>query len=92
MEKLKEIFGKLASKLCAIGADKYVHFIACMLIAWVVARCTTAFGATYGLSALAGLLVASAIGWYKEHTDSVFDYDDLRADCYGAVLGVLLAI
>ena len=45
MEKLKEIFGKLASKLCAIGADKYVHFIACMLIAWAVARCTTAFGA-----------------------------------------------
>ena len=92
MEKLKENFGKLASKPCAIGADKYVHFIACMLIAWAVARCMTAFGAAYWLSALAGLLVASVIGWYKEHTDSVFDYGDLRADCYGAVLGVLLAI
>lgn len=92
MKKLKEIYGKLAYTLCAIGADKYVHFIACMLIAWAVARCTTAFGAAYWLSALAGLLVASVIGWYKEHTDSVFDYDDLRADCYGAVLGVLLAI
>ena len=81
MKKLKEIYGKLASKLCAIGADKYVHFIVCMLIAWAVTRTLMACGTMYGLSALSGILVAS-----------VFDYDDLRADCYGAILGALLAI
>ena len=92
MNKLKEIYGKLASKLCAIGADKYVHFIVCMLIAWAVTRTLMACGTMYGLSALSGILVASVAGGCKEFMDYVFDYDDLRADCYGAILGALLAI
>ena len=92
MNKLKEIYGKLASKLCAIGADKYVHFIVCMLIAWAVTRTLVACGTMYGISALCGLLVASVAGGCKEFMDYVFDYDDLRADCYGAMLGSFLAM
>ena len=92
MKKLKEIYGKLASKLCAIGSDKYVHFIVCMLIAWTVTRTLMACGTMYGISALCGLLVASVAGGCKEFMDYVFDYDDLRADCYGAMLGAFLAM
>ena len=46
----------------------------------------------YGISALCGILVASVVGGCKEFMDYVFDYDDLRADCYGAMLGAFLAM
>ena len=82
LEKAKE-------RLCGFEGDKYVHVITCLVIALIVARIVP-FGAL--LSAAHGVLVAMLLGLAKEWVDDDFDWNDIKADFVGALLGGLLSL
>ena len=75
--------------LCGFGGDKYVHVITCLVIALVTARIVP-FGTL--LSAAHGLLAAMLVGLAKEWVDDEFDWNDIKADAVGAMLGALLSL
>lgn len=77
------------NRLCGFTGDKYVHFIACMVISLVVAN-VLPFGNIYG--AVSGVLVAIAAGLVKERFDDHVDGKDIKADIIGAVVGGLLSL
>ena len=79
----------IINRLCGFERDKYVHFIACMIISLVVANALP-LGNVPG--AAIGVLAAVLIGCVKEWVDDHVDKDDIRADIIGAVLGGLLSL
>lgn len=83
---------RLADRLCGFTADKYVHVMACHLIAFITAKIAAmAVGRLVG--AAVGAAVAIIIGVAKEylHDDHV-DKGDIKADLIGAVSGALLSL
>ena len=79
----------IINRLCGFERDKYVHFIACMIISLVVAD---ALPLGNVLGAVVGVLVAVIAGFVKEWMDDHVDKDDIRADIIGAVAGGLLSL
>ena len=84
----------LIEKLASIGTDKLLHFNVCLFVAYLTARllpcCTVE-------RMLAGFAFAVLIGFGKELYDeaqegNTFDWNDLRADVAGAVVGACMAI
>jgi len=91
--------GKIGQALARIGVDKYMHYIACLLIAlFTFAICNMCGLGAY--SAIPALTLPMIIGVGKEihdkRTTGVFENADIAADFFGvftaAVLIALLLI
>lgn len=79
---------KFTDPLCRIDGDKFVHLLACQLIAFVVGKALSFFMNRYA-SAVVGLAAAVTVGFFKELRDDKFDYDDFKFDIIGAASGAI---
>lgn len=75
-----------------IQTDKIKHLAVCFLVSATAAVIESAFGASYPLSLLAGMIAGLAIGVGKEYGDRCavgnrWDWNDIMADAIGALLG-----
>lgn len=75
-----------------IPTDKIKHFTMCFLVSITAAVIESAFGASYPVSFLAGMIAGTAIGVGKEYGDKCtldnrWDWSDILADFIGALLG-----
>lgn len=80
-----------------IGADKFIHLLVCVIIAENVATYDAEiFNRSAIVAAAIGAITAIIIGVGKEVIDFIrnglFDLNDIKFDCYGAILGGLLAL
>ena len=79
-----------------VGADKFIHLLVCIIIAEnVAAYDAQVFNRNAIVAATLGVIVTIFAGIGKEVIDffrnGLFDFKDLKFDCYGAILGGLLA-
>ena len=79
-----------------VGTDKFIHLLVCIIIAENVATYDAqVFNRSAIIAAIVGIVTAIVIGIGKEVIDffrnGLFDFKDLKFDCYGAILGGLLA-
>lgn len=75
-----------------IQTDKIKHLAVCFIVSTSASVIESAFGATYSLSFLAGMIAGLAIGVGKEYGDKCaignrWDWNDIIADAVGALLG-----
>lgn len=75
-----------------IQINKIKHLSVCFTVSASAAVIESAFGATYPLSFLAGIIAGVAIGVGKEYGDKCaignrLDWNDIVADAIGALLG-----
>lgn len=75
-----------------IQINKIKHLSVCFAVSASAAVIESAFGATYPLSFLAGIIAGVAIGVGKEYGDKCaignrWDWNDIVADAIGALLG-----
>lgn len=86
---MKQIYLGIKNILCDIPSDKYLHFIVCMIMTQVLSKTIM----TTELS----ILVVFGIGVLKELFDKYimkesFDLQDLEADAYGILVGIVILI
>jgi len=79
---------RIVDKLAKVGSDKFLHLLACQVIAFVAAYLESLADGRY-IGAAMGFVVAMAVGIVKEMTDKSVDKGDLVADFIGAVTGAL---
>ena len=88
----REKFDRFAEWLEAFGTDKWIHVIAVMVVAWVVATVVSVFGLPRAFNGLIGIAAAIVAGVWKEaydkRTTGLWDNKDLVADGVGALLFV----
>lgn len=90
------VYGMIRERLAGIGVDKYIHFGAGQLLAWVDSKAVSAFQPLpYAL--MAGFAVAVLIGFGKELYDrrepgNWFDWLDIKADMFGACAGAIMSL
>lgn len=92
---IKDMF-KINDLVNKIGADKFIHLLVCIIIAENVATYDAqVFNRSAIIATIVGIVTAIVIGIGKEVIDffrnGLFDFKDLKFDCYGAILGGLLA-
>lgn len=80
-----------------IGADKFIHLLVCIIIAENVATYDAEiFNRSAIVAAAIGAITAIIIGVGKEVIDffrnGLFDANYLKFDCYGAIIGAVLAL
>ena len=92
---IKDMF-KINDLVNKVGTDKFIHLLVCIIIAENVATYDAqVFNRSAIIAAIVGIVTAIIIGIGKEVIDffrnGLFDFKDLKFDCYGAILGGLLA-
>lgn len=85
------MLGRMGRYLAGIGADKYIHFIACLMIAYGVAMLSPS-DFEPALVAPVAMVVSVSIGAVKEIADgrkagNRFSAADMIADACGALIG-----
>lgn len=93
---IKTMF-KINDLVDKIGTDKFIHLLVCIIIAENVATYDAEiFNRSAIVAAAIGAITAIIIGVGKEVIDffrnGLFDVNDLKFDCYGAIIGGLLAL
>jgi len=86
---MKQLYLGMKNILCDISSDKYLHFIVCMILTLLIAKITN--------EVCTPLAVVFSIGVLKELFDKFimkekFDFDDLGADAYGILVGIVILI
>lgn len=86
----------IVRKLAAVGADKYIHLVACQTIAWTVCKVFSHIF-PWWVAMPAGFVAAMAVGVAKELLDdredgNRFDPQDIKADSVGAFMGAVMGI
>lgn len=93
MKKLEQLYNRVATWLCAIGSDKYVHFIVGAILAALMAITVKPCVGREWASAL-GLFAAFVAGLIKEAWDDEreddFDILDLATTSLGGIFGAML--
>jgi capsular polysaccharide biosynthesis protein len=85
------VLNGLQVKVCNIPSDKYVHVLACQVLAFFVGKVLSIVMNRY-IAALIGCVVAIGIGFIKEIKDDTFNYDDFKADIIGSIWGSVYLI
>lgn len=86
---MKKIYNKIADFICSFSADKYVHFIVCMILVQLISLLIPFYYA---------MIIVFILGLSKEIYDSKqkddkFDIKDLFADSLGIITeGLILMI
>lgn len=83
---MKKIYNKIANFLCSFDADKYMHFIVCMIAVQLISLL---------IPIIWSMLIVFILGLSKEIYDSKqkddkFDIKDLLADSLGIVIEGLI--
>ena len=84
-----KVYNKIADFLCSFTADKYMHFIVCMILVQLISLL---------VPVLYSMLIVFIIGLGKEIYDSkqqddTFSFKDLFADILGIIIqGLILMI
>lgn len=91
---MRKFFEKISDYLSNIEVDKWKHFDATVLIAFIVTVMLKACGVKQPYSILIGFTVGVIAGFAKEIWDrnsgGKFDWQDIKADVYGATAGALM--
>ena len=86
---MKKLYNKIANFLCSFTADKYMHFIVCMILVQLIALF---------VPVLYAMLIVFILGLGKEIFDSkqqddTFSFKDLFSDILGIVIeGLILYV
>ena len=86
---MKKLYNKIANFLCSFTADKYMHFIVCMILVQLIALF---------VPVLYAMLIVFIFGLGKEIFDSkqqddIFSFKDLFSDILGIVIeGLILYV
>ena len=79
---------ELYNRLCNIDGDKYVHLLACQVIAYYASLlCSVVLGRWVGAGL--GFVISVTVGFFKELSDDKFDYDDFKFDIIGSAWGIM---
>lgn len=91
---MRKIFEKISGFLSKIEVDKWMHFDAVLFISFVAAKVLKFCGADTATAVMAGFVVGIGTGLAKEIWDrnsgGKFDWQDIKADVYGATAGALM--
>lgn len=90
------LYNKIADRLAGVGSDKYLHFLACQVIAFLTAKIVGCL-VPYGWALLVGFVTAATVGLVKELRDrrepgNMFSWGDVIADLVGAVAGAVMSL
>ena len=86
---MKQLYLGIMNILCDISSDKYLHFIVCLILTQVLDKVSVDIPLT--------ILIVFGIGVLKELFDKFimkesFDLQDLEADAYGILVGIVILI
>ena len=86
---MKQLYLGIMNILCDISSDKYLHFIVCLILTQVLGKVSVNIPLT--------ILIVFGIGVLKELFDKFvmkesFDLQDLEADAYGILVGIVILI
>lgn len=86
---------RITAMLAGIGVDKYIHFIACQLMAFFVCAASNIITSDVMVSVVASVVVTMSVGAAKEMaddrcTDNSADARDILADLAGTATGIIL--
>ena len=88
MKKIIRYYDMAVARLCGYGSDKYLHLVAGVLIAYIVAEMTG--------YALVGMIAAALAGVGKETLDYIrhkpFEMADILFTCVGGAIGCMLNV
>ena len=91
---MRKLFEKIAGWLSGIGVDKWIHFDAVLFISFIIAKILKLCGTDTATAMMAGFTVGVIAGFAKEIWDrnsgGKFDWQDIKADVYGATAGALM--
>lgn len=82
---------KFIEKLYTIESDKYIHLLACLILSFFISTTCNIFINTF-ISILIGFSITMLIGYYKETKDDFYDKIDIKYDCIGTCIGIILFI
>lgn len=90
------MFNRVANYLAGIGVDKYIHFNACLFIAFGVSAVLSLW-VNVNVATIIGAISPATIGYGKELIDrkkkgGKFDFKDMKADILGAIIGGLMSV
>lgn len=93
MKKLLDCIYRSFEKLAAIGSDKYLHFVAGLIVAMIACKGLRSIDAWLMLSLVPAFFVMAG----KETVDyylrgEQFDWKDVAAGMVGAIVGVILCL
>ena len=97
MKKIMEYYDKFANWLCSFTADKYVHLIVGLLLAYIMVHVGVSVIHSELLPAMfVSFIIVAFLGIAKETIDFVlrkgFDGVDMMFTWVGSALGVLLCL
>lgn len=95
MKKIYECYEKFAEWICSFTADRYVHLIVGLLLAYLVGRGDMAlFHREAAIAFVVALIAVIVVGIIKEVIDIFlgknFDFRDALFTSVGGVIGALL--
>lgn len=90
------MFNRVANYLAGVGVDKYIHFNACLFIAFGVSGILSLWF-NVNVATILGVVLSIGIGYIKELIDRKkkggrFDFQDMKADILGAIIGGLMSV
>lgn len=90
------MFYRVADYLAGIGVDKYIHFNACLFIAFGVSAVLSLWF-NVNAATILGVVLSIGFGYIKELIDRKkkgdrFDFQDMKADVLGAIVGCLMSL
>ncbi|MBR2778483.1 MAG: hypothetical protein IKD75_15565 [Prevotella sp.] len=93
---MRKLFNKISAWLVGLKIDTYLHILATMFVAFVLARISFATGADRVLAGYGAAFVAFVVGFIKEYWDNkttgLFDPRDILANFIGALFFFLIWI
>lgn len=96
MSKLLKRYDRITARLCALGSDKYVHFIAGTAVTQLVMVLACALSLPVAVCFIFGFTVAVLAGFAKELCDALrmkpFDGADWMATAAGGLFGAALTL
>lgn len=93
MKKALDCIYRIFGRLAAIGSDKYLHFVAGLIVAMIACKGLRSIDAWLMLSLVPAFFVMAG----KETVDyylrgEQFDWKDVAAGMVGAIVGVILCL
>lgn len=96
MSKLLKHYDRIVARLCAVGSDKYVHFIAGAALAQLAMAAARSLSRPVAVCFIFGFTVTVLAGFAKELCDTLrmkpFDGADWVATTAGGLFGAALAV
>lgn len=83
---MRNIAMQTITRLCDLPSDKYLHLLACQVIAYFISFVCSLFLGKW-IGGIIGFVASVTVGFFKELRDDTFDYEDFKFDIIGAITG-----